>query len=161
MLLCGAVLALAPTSYAKNYHMTAANIVPGASAELEVAKEKDGNVQVDLKATHLPKPGRLTPSANAYIVWFQQEGSQPQSQGELRVGDNEKAELKPIATLALHHNHVDGVAPNINCRQPAITHCATFICRFSVGGFDSSSCGLILTKCSPQRDECRPTVKLS
>jgi hypothetical protein len=99
VLLCGAVLALAPTSYAKNYHMTAANIVPGASAELEVAKEKDGNVQVDLKATHLPKPGRLTPSANAYIVWFQQEGSQPQSQGELRAGDDLKAELKSTTTL--------------------------------------------------------------
>ena len=99
MLLCAAVLALAPASYAKNYHMTAANIVPGASAELQGAKEKDGNIQVELKADHLAKPGRLTPSANAYIVWFQQEGSQPQSQGELRVGDSEKAELKSTTTL--------------------------------------------------------------
>ena len=63
-------------------------------AELQVAKEKGGNVQVELKADHLAKPGRLTLSANAYIVWFQQEGPQPQSQGELRVGDDLKGELK-------------------------------------------------------------------
>ena len=29
VLLCGVVLALAPAGYAKNYHMTASNIVPG------------------------------------------------------------------------------------------------------------------------------------
>ena len=99
VLVCGAVLALAPAGYAKNYHMTASNIVPGASAELEVAKEKNGNVQIDLKATHLAQPGRLTPSANAYVVWFQKEDSQPQSQGELRIGDDLKGELKSTTTL--------------------------------------------------------------
>jgi len=99
VLVCGAVLALAPAGYAKNYHMTASNIVPGASAELKVAKEKNGNVQIELKAENLAKPGRLIPSANAYVVWFQQEGSQPQSQGELMIGDDLKAELKSTTTL--------------------------------------------------------------
>ena len=101
VLLCAAVLALAPAGYAKNYHLTAASIVPGATGELQVAKEKNGNVQVVLKADHLAKPGRLTPSANTYVVWFQEEGSQPQSQGELMIGDNEKAELK--STTMLHN----------------------------------------------------------
>jgi len=104
VLLCAAVFALGPTCYAKTYHMTASNIVPGATGELQVDKEKDGNSQVQLKADHLAKPGRLTPSANAYVVWFQQEGSQPQSQGELRVGDDLKAELK--STTALHNFNV-------------------------------------------------------
>jgi hypothetical protein len=104
VLLCAAVFALAPTCYAKTYHMTASNIVPGATGELQVDKEKDGNSQVELKADHLAKPGRLTPSANAYVVWFQQEGSQPQSQGELRVGDDLKAELK--STTAFHNFNV-------------------------------------------------------
>ena len=99
-LLCAAVLALAPTGYAKTYHMTGSTIVPGATGEVQVDKEKDGNIPVELKVEHLAKPGRLTPSANAYVVWFQQEGSQPQSQGELRVGDDLKGELK--STTALH-----------------------------------------------------------
>ncbi len=104
VLLCAAVLALAPACYAKTYHMTASNIVPGATGELQVDKEKDGNTQVELKAEHLAKPGRLTPSANAYVVWFEQEGSEPQSQGELKVGDDLKAELK--STTALHNFNV-------------------------------------------------------
>jgi len=99
VLLCGAVLALAPAGYAKSYHMTASNTVPGATAELQVDKEKNGNVQVELKADHLAKPGRLTPSANTYIVWFQEEGSQPQIQGTLKTGDDLKAELKSTTTL--------------------------------------------------------------
>jgi hypothetical protein len=99
MLVCGAVLALAPVGYAKNYHMTASSIVPGATAELQVDKEKNGDIKVELKANHLAKPGRLTPSANSYVVWFQQEGSQPQSQGELRIGDDLKGELKSTTTL--------------------------------------------------------------
>ena len=99
VLLCGAVLALAPAGYAKNYHMTASSIVPGATAELQVDKEKNGDIKVELKADHLAKPGRLTPSANAYIVWFQEKGSQPQIQGTLRIGDDLKAELKSTTTL--------------------------------------------------------------
>jgi hypothetical protein len=98
MLVCGAVLALAPASYAKNYHMTASSIVPGAAAELQVDKEKNGDIKVELTA-HMAKPGRLTPSANTYVVWFQEEGSQPQIQGELRIGDDLKGELKSTTTL--------------------------------------------------------------
>jgi hypothetical protein len=99
VLLCAAVLTLAPAGYAKNYHMTASNIVPAATAELQVDKEKNGDVQVELKADHLAKPGRLAPSANTYVVWFQEEGSQPQIQGTLRIGDDLKAELKSTTTL--------------------------------------------------------------
>jgi hypothetical protein len=99
VVLCGAVLALAPAGYAKNYPMTASNIVPGATAELQVDKQKNGDFQVELKADHLAKPGRLTPSANTYVVWFQEENSQPQIKGTLRVGDDLKAELKSTTTL--------------------------------------------------------------
>jgi hypothetical protein len=99
VLLCGAVLALAPAGYAKNYHMTASETVPGATAELRVDKEKNGDVQVELKADHLAKPGRLTPSASVYVVWFQKENSPPQIQGTLRVGNDLKAELTSTTTF--------------------------------------------------------------
>jgi hypothetical protein len=99
VLLCGALLVLAPAGWTKNYHMTASDQVPGATAELNVAKEKNGNVQISLKANHLARPGRLTPSANTYVVWLQQEGSQPQSQGELEIGDNLRGELKAATPL--------------------------------------------------------------
>jgi len=99
VLLCGALLVLAPAGWAKNYHMTASDQVPGATAELNVAKERNGNVQILLRANHLAKPGRLTPSASAYIVWLQQEGSEPQNQGELKVANDLRGELKAATPL--------------------------------------------------------------
>jgi len=41
----------------------------------------------------------LTPSATSYVVWLEQEGSQPQSQGQLKIGDDLKGDLKSTTTL--------------------------------------------------------------
>jgi hypothetical protein len=98
-LLCGVVLAVATVGWAKNYHMTSSKTVPAAAGEVYVAKEKNGNIRVDVKVKHLAKPGNLTPPANTYVVWVQQEGSQPQSQGELKVGDDLNGELKTTTPL--------------------------------------------------------------
>ena len=98
-LLCGVVLAVATVGWAKTYHMTSAKTVPGAAGNVYVAKEKSGNIKVDVKVSHLAKPGRLTPPANSYVVWLQQEGSQPQSQGELKIGDDLNGELKTTTPL--------------------------------------------------------------
>ena len=98
-LLVGAVLAVASVGWAKTYHMTSMTTVPGAAGEVNVAKEKNGNIQVNINVTHLAKPGMLTPSANSYVVWLEQEGSQPQSQGQLKIGDDLKGDLKSTTTL--------------------------------------------------------------
>ena len=98
-LLCGVVLAVATVSSAKNYHMSATKIVPGAAAEVNVEKEKNGNVQVEVNVKHLAKPGLLTPPAHSYVVWFQEQGSAPQNQGELKVGTDLTGELKSTTTL--------------------------------------------------------------
>lgn len=98
-LLAGAVLAVASVGWAKTYHMTSMTTVPAAAGEVNVSKEKNGNIEVDVNVMHLAKPGMLTPSASVYVVWLEQEGSQPQSQGQLRIGDDLKGELKSTTTL--------------------------------------------------------------
>ena len=98
-LLVGAVLAVAAVGWAKTYHMTSMKIVPAAAGEVNVAKEKNGNIDVDISVMHLAKPGMLTPSATSYVVWFEEEGSPPQSQGQLKIGDDLKGELKSTTTL--------------------------------------------------------------
>ena len=107
-LLCAVVLAVGTVGWAKTYHMSATNIVPGAAAELNVEKEKNGNVQVDVNVKHLAKPGLLTPPANTYVVWFQQQGSTPQNQGELKIGNDLKAELKSTTSLVNFNVFVTG-----------------------------------------------------
>jgi len=98
-LLCALVLAVGTVGWAKTYHMSATKIVPGAAAEVNVEKAKNGNVQVDVSVKHLAKPGLLTPPANSYVVWFQEQGSAPQNQGELKVGNDLTGELKSTTTL--------------------------------------------------------------
>ena len=83
-LLGAAVCVVSTAGYAKNYPMTASNEVPGATAQLQVDKEKDGNIQLEVKANGMAKPGRLTPAAHSYVVWVQQEGTDAKSQGELK-----------------------------------------------------------------------------
>jgi hypothetical protein len=107
-LLCAVVLAVGTVGWAKTYHMSATNIVPGAAAELNVEKEKNGNVQVDVNVKHLAKPGLLTPPANSYVVWFQQQGSAPQNQGELKIGNDLKGELKSTTSLVNFNVFVTG-----------------------------------------------------
>jgi len=98
-LLVGAVLVVATVGWAKTYHMTSMTTVPGAAGEVNVAKEKNGNIEIDVNVMHLAKPGMLTPAATSYVVWLQQEGSDPQSQGQLKIGDDLKGELKSTTTL--------------------------------------------------------------
>jgi hypothetical protein len=107
-LLCAVVLAVGTVGWAKTYHMSATNIVPGAAAELNVEKEKNGNIQVDVNVKHLAKPGLLTPPANSYVVWFQQQGSAPQNQGELKIGNDLKGELKSTTSLVNFNVFVTG-----------------------------------------------------
>jgi len=98
-LVCGAVLAVATIGWAKTYHMNSMKIVPAAAADVHVGKDKNGNLQVEISAEHLAKPEKLSPSANIYIVWFQGEGSKPQNQGELKIGNDLKGELKATTPL--------------------------------------------------------------
>jgi hypothetical protein len=95
---CGAVLVVATMGWAKTYHMTAMQIVPGAAADVHVDK-KNGNLQVEISAKHLAKPEMLTPPASTYVVWFQEEGSIPQNQGELKIGSDLKGQIKATTTL--------------------------------------------------------------
>jgi hypothetical protein len=59
-----------------------------------VGQDKNGNTEVHLKVEFLPKPSSLTPPAENYIVWFRQQGSEPEAQGQLKVDDNRRGEFK-------------------------------------------------------------------
>src|SRR5687767_11538346 len=107
-LLSVVVFAVATAGWAKTYHMSATQIVPAAAADVDVGKERNGNTRVELKAKHLAKPGLLTPPANFYVVWFQQQGSPPQNQGALVIGNNLKGELKSTTPLRNFNVFVTG-----------------------------------------------------
>ena len=84
---------------AKKYPMTAASIVPGARAEVEISKDKNGNTSLKMTVQHLANPENLTPSASAYVVWLQGQGGNSENQGQLKVDKGLKAAFETVAPL--------------------------------------------------------------
>jgi hypothetical protein len=80
-----ALLLMPALCLAKKYPMTPASIVPGAAAELQTGKDKNGNTEIKVKVQHLANPERLTPPKHTYVVWLQQTGGVPENAGTLRV----------------------------------------------------------------------------
>ena len=89
------LIAIWPFSSGRDYHMTAASVVPAASGTVHVQKNKDnGNMKLDIKVHHLAHPSTLTPSESAYIVWIRPNGGEAVKQAAIGVDDNLNGELK-------------------------------------------------------------------
>lgn len=81
-------LALLPSVLlAKKYSLQNATIVPGAAGEVKTGKDKNGNTKFTVEVKHLAKPAELTPAKGMYVIWIQQSGGSPESQGMLKVND--------------------------------------------------------------------------
>ena len=81
---------------AKKYPMTASSTVPAARAEVEIDKDKNGNIRVNMSVEHLASPQNLTPPAAVYVVWLQERGGDPANQGQLKVDKNLKASFETV-----------------------------------------------------------------
>jgi|SRR5580698_3900096 hypothetical protein len=90
-----ALLAAWPFATAKEFPMTAATSVPGATGTVKADKAKDnGNIKLDIKVDHLARPSSLTPSADSYLVWIRPNGGDVFKQGAIGVDKNLNGELK-------------------------------------------------------------------
>jgi len=77
--------------------MKASSSTPAAAGIVRVQKDKDsGNTKMDVKVWHLADPSRLTPSANAYIVWVRTRDGAVVRQGGIRVDKNQKGQVKLV-----------------------------------------------------------------
>jgi hypothetical protein len=84
---------------AKKYPMTAASIVPGARAEVEISKDDNGNTKLKMSVQHLANLENLTPRASAYVVWLQERDGNAQNQGQLKMNKNLKATFETSTPL--------------------------------------------------------------
>lgn len=73
---------------AKTFKLQNSSIVPGATGEVKTAKDKNGNTKFTVQVKHLANPTSLTPPKSTYIIWIQQSGGAPESQGVLKVSKN-------------------------------------------------------------------------
>jgi len=76
---------------AKKYPMTAASIVPGARAQVEIGKDNNGNTKLKMTVQHLANPANLTPPATGYVVWLRERSGESENQGQLKMNKNLQA----------------------------------------------------------------------
>ena len=77
------------TYAATKYKLTNTSIAPAARGQAEVnLDKKNGNTKVKIKVEHLAPPENLSPPKSGYLVWYQEPGSNPESQGRLRINKN-------------------------------------------------------------------------
>jgi hypothetical protein len=72
----------------KKYPMTAASIVPGARADVEIGLDRNGNTSLKMTVQYLANPENLTPRAAAYVIWLQERGGVSENLGRLKVDKN-------------------------------------------------------------------------
>src|SRR5687768_15858831 len=93
------LMLLTTVAMAKKYPLTADKSVPAARGHADVGRDKNGNTKVEIEVEHLAAPENLTPPRTAYVVWFQERGSDPLNQGALKPNKNLKASFKSITPL--------------------------------------------------------------
>ena len=74
---------------AKKFPMNASSVVPAARGEVEIDKDKNGNIRLNMNVEHLANPQNLTPAAAVYVVWLQERGGNPDA-GDLRGASNRR-----------------------------------------------------------------------
>jgi hypothetical protein len=74
---------------ATKYNLTNTSVAPAARGKAEVSiDKKNGNTKVKIKVKHLASPENLAPPKSEYLVWYQESGNNPESQGRLKVDKN-------------------------------------------------------------------------
>jgi hypothetical protein len=92
-------------SSSKQPRLSVSPTIPAAEGTAKIEKAENGNTSIVVVVRHLAEPGKLTPPANAYVVWVRGgKDAAPQNVGALAVDKNLSGELRtttPLATFDL------------------------------------------------------------
>ena len=68
--------------------------VPAASGKINYEHDKNHNIKFHIDTQHLARPESLTPAKQAYVVWIQPRGKDPQNAGVLTVDQSLKGSFR-------------------------------------------------------------------
>jgi hypothetical protein len=106
------------TEAAKKFPLIASSIVPAARGQVDISKDRNGNVQVNLEVEFLANPQNLTPSSAVYIVWLQEVGGMAVNHGQLKLDKKLKASFETITPFKSFDLFVTGERDS-NANAPA------------------------------------------
>lgn len=90
-----------PTSslmWRKLDRLVGTGVAPGAEGKVITNVDRNGNTEVEVQVKHLANAGKLTPAKQAYVVWVQGRGKDPEPLGILRVNENLEGSVKATTT---------------------------------------------------------------
>lgn len=91
------------TGCAQTMHFTPSTIVPAASGDIHVKKDKNGNYLITVTTLNMAEANRLSPARVTYVVWIDSDGNSPIKLGQIHTSSGLlskalKGELKATTT---------------------------------------------------------------
>src|SRR5579871_3175104 len=94
VLFFGLIFLLSVIAWGREDRLANTGATPAAEGKVVSSNDRNGNTQLDVQVKHLATPSSLTPAKNAYVVWVQPRGKDPEVLGVLRVNENLEGSLK-------------------------------------------------------------------
>lgn len=85
---------LTTAAWSREDKLTNTGLDPSAQGTVVTSTDRNGNTEVEVKVKHLARPQALVPPRQAYLVWVQPRGAQPELLGALKVNDDLEGSLK-------------------------------------------------------------------
>jgi hypothetical protein len=93
--LAALVVTLSSLAFGDEFKMRSSEYTPATIAVVHANSDRNGNLDITLDAKHLAPPDRLSQPHQAYVIWIQAPGKQPEELGQLRVNtDNMEASFR-------------------------------------------------------------------
>jgi hypothetical protein len=91
-------LVLVISAWAREDRLTNTGAAPAAEGKVITSTDRNGNTEVEIQVKHMATPQSLTPAHQAYMVWVQPRGKEPELLGALRVNSDLGGSLKSSTT---------------------------------------------------------------
>src|ERR1051325_898430 len=85
---------LATVAWGREDRLTNTGAAPAAEGKITTDNDRNGNTGVEVEVKHMATPQSLTPAKQAYLVWVQPRGKDPELLGALRVNEDLEGTLK-------------------------------------------------------------------
>lgn len=85
---------LATAAWGREDRLVNTGTAPAAEGKVTTENDRNGNTKVEIQVKHMAVPHSLTPAKQAYIVWVQPRGKDPEMLGTLRVNEDLEGSLK-------------------------------------------------------------------
>jgi hypothetical protein len=85
---------LATAAWGREDRLSNTGVAPAAEGKIITDTDRNGNTGVEIQVKHLATPESLKPAKQAYLVWVQPRGKDPELLGALRVNEGLEGSLK-------------------------------------------------------------------